>query len=182
MQANDLITEYRVDAEFRICSVNEAWHRFYKENGDGRSPQAFVGDLLFEHISSAEMRDLYRKIFARVARSGAPMTFPFRCDSQDVKREMEMTVSTSSQGGFDFQNRIIHIERFPPGTQTASALPEMLCVCGWCDRVKVEGQWIELPLAMSVLNPFSRTQTPQISHGICSECNQRIRKMLRTKR
>jgi hypothetical protein len=55
---------------------------------------------------------------------------------------------------------------------------ERVVVCGWCKRVDVSGDWLEVELAVTRLGLFNLTRLPQITHGICVDCRKRVRREL----
>ena len=49
---------------------------------------------------------------------------------------------------------------------------------GWCQRVHLDEQWVELEEAASSLRLFERAGLPQVSHGICESCQQAMERLL----
>ncbi|MFN8587284.1 MAG: hypothetical protein U0704_05735 [Candidatus Eisenbacteria bacterium] len=47
-------------------------------------------------------------------------------------------------------------------------------MCGWCKAVDADGQWVEPELGVELLNLFERDALPEITHGICAECYERV--------
>jgi hypothetical protein len=158
---------YRVDSHYNVIAGNPAWHEFYKENGDGRSVNAFIGDNLFDHIHSRELQGIYRRIFDFARNHRQPIVLRFRCDSPCFKREMEMRITHTAEGGFDFCNRVITETPWPLEVLRHD-WPPIGILCGWCNRVKVNQEWHELPQALRMLNAFP--ETTRISHGVCPQC------------
>jgi hypothetical protein len=56
---------------------------------------------------------------------------------------------------------------------------DVLLMCGWCKRVPVGGAWIDLGAAGEKYRVFESAGLPMISHGICSECKEKIKDALR---
>jgi hypothetical protein len=48
-------------------------------------------------------------------------------------------------------------------------------MCSWCQRVRVSGRWVQVEEAVVLLDLMSRTTIPAITHGICEDCQGRIR-------
>lgn len=172
---------YRVDAQDRIVSVSSAWDPFAIAN-DGRSvtASAIVGRNLFEFIGDQATRHLYRQMLTRI-RSGGNLAYRYRCDSPDCRRLMEMQiVATDSQGGVEF--RSITLEEHPraplelPQADGASDEDpvELQRACGWCNRLEVEGTWLEIEDALPRLRLLERASPPAVTHGICDDCLARM--------
>jgi hypothetical protein len=51
---------------------------------------------------------------------------------------------------------------------------ETVEMCGWCDRFKVDGEWVEVEEAARRLELFNRPELPAISHAICPDCQQML--------
>jgi hypothetical protein len=55
----------------------------------------------------------------------------------------------------------------------------MVRVCGWCKKVDVGGSWAEVEEAVTRLRLFDRPLLPQLTHGICEGCYDRMVETLR---
>ena len=51
---------------------------------------------------------------------------------------------------------------------------ELLHACSWCNKVLIDGQWMELDTALDRFRVGEIVHIPPVSHGICPECRQRI--------
>ena len=176
---------YQVDADDRITRVSDAWIRFATENGAaslGRSD--VVGRPLWEFITDLETGHLYRLIFERVRESRTSRTVPFRCDSPELRRFMELAIEPAADGHLDLTGRLLREEARPPVAVLAPHPPdssEMLSICGWCKRVCTgpdEGDWCEVEEAVTRMRLFDRTLLPQLSHVTCPACASRAREAL----
>ena len=56
-----------------------------------------VGRNLFRFIDGMEVRHLYHALSNKVLRTGAPISFPYRCDGPRVRREMSMRLSLDDE-------------------------------------------------------------------------------------
>ncbi len=50
-------------------------------------------------------------------------------------------------------------------------------MCGWCQRVHLDEQWVELEEAASSLRFLERARLPQVSHGICQSCQRAMERL-----
>lgn len=172
---------YRVDAEDRIVSVSSAWDPFaIANNGRSVTASSIIGRNLFEFIADRTTRHLYRQMLARI-RSGGYLAYRYRCDSPECRRLMEMqVVATDAAGGVEF--RSITLEEHPrtpievPQADGASDDDpgEPQRACGWCNRLDVEGTWMEIEDALPRLRLLERASPPAVTHGICEDCLARM--------
>ncbi len=173
---------YQIDGDDRISRVSDAWIRFASENGAaalGRSE--VIGRPLSEFITDLETRHLYRLIFDRVRESRTARTIPFRCDSPELRRFMELEIEPGPEGRLDLTGRLLREEARPPVAMLDAhhaRSAEMLSICGWCKRVYTgpdPGDWCEVEEAVARMRLFDQTLLPQLSHVTCPACEWRAR-------
>lgn len=174
--ATDADVRYRIDSQDRIRSVNSAWMRFAVENDAAHLATQVVGSALWDHIHGAEVEMVYRHLLDRVRREARSWTFPFRCDSSEARRFLDMTVTPLPQREIEFQCRLIREE---PRTEARILSPKVprssqwLTLCAWCLRVKV-ADWLELDHAIKALGLFEQRVMPQVTHGLCDRCRNMV--------
>lgn len=170
---------YVIDSDNKIVSVNTDWLSFAREN---RAPnlavsEDVIGRSLFDFVSDKETRHLYQMIIERVRNNGETVTIPFRCDSPSLRRFMELEISQQTNSWVQFVGRIIREESrtsvslFDPEFPRSS---EFVVVCSWCKRVNVSGEWLEVEHAVNQMEIFNQAKQPRITHGICSDCSERM--------
>lgn len=143
---------YRVDAQDRIVSVNGAWNAFASANGGATIVSTrIIGRNLFEFITDATTQQLYRQMLARI-RSGQDLQYTYRCDSPDRRRLMEMEMRLADDA-------------------EDTALQRS---CGWCNRLEVEGEWLEIEDALPKLRFMELERPATLTHGMCDECLARM--------
>lgn len=169
---------YRVDAEDRIVSVNGAWNGFALANGgDAIVANRIIGRNLFEYITDATTRQLYRQMLARI-RNGQDLQYTFRCDSPDRRRLMEMEMRlVDDDGSVEF--RAMPFEehsRAPLWAPQADGAgdEELQRACGWCNRLEVEGAWLEIEEALPKLGVMEQRSPATLTHGMCPDCLARM--------
>lgn len=167
--------EYRIDASDRITYVNSTWDAFADaNNGAGARASEVVGRSLWDFITDVSTREIYRQALARI-RAGVDLQFSFRCDAPECARLLEMTISRADESGsVAFWTREISETRreiawTSQGDGSAPA-EELLRVCGWCNRVDVHGEWMELEDAVPRLKLMEFPEARMITHGICESC------------
>ena len=174
------VTVHRVDRDGCIVAVSGSWKAFAEENGAGSALQAVRGSVLWNYIAGAQTRHLYHVLMERARSSGRSLHIPYRCDSPDTRRFMEMELAfLPEHDEFEFRNRLLRVElRSPvplldPNTCRSEA---MLTMCSWCKKVKMDDEeWVEAEAAVRRLGLLEDACMPRLSHGICPACEARFR-------
>jgi hypothetical protein len=169
---------HRIDRDDRISFVNGAWLDFAAENGWQRTPRQVLGAPLMPQIADAETRHIYRLLIERTRASDRTTRFCYRCDSPGFRRFMEMRVGSAGRGQVEFRSRVLRLERRPPIEVLDSARrdrsADILRICSWCKAVSANGVWVELEDGLREMGIFASIGLPQISHGICPACSERM--------
>ncbi len=167
---------YRVDAQDRIIYANAAWRAFAKRNGASRLCEEVIGSSLWAHLHGKEVRDLYRLLVDRVRQDRRTRTFPFRCDSPTIRREMEMSICALRGRAVEFRCRLVceqprdYVSILDDNARRSR---QWIVVCAWCRKVK-SPKWVDLAEAITLSRLFNHGLPPQISHGICQGCKRRV--------
>jgi len=169
-----------IDAADKIVRVNDDWLAFAGEN---TAPQLTASVVLDQHIwrfiQGQETSYLYRQIFARLRAGKSPVKFPFRCDSPDCRRFMEMELSLLPGGAIQFMSQILRQEwRQPLDILDAPRdIPrEFLKICSWCKKINIPGRgWGEIEAAIAALDLFGHHPMPRMTHTICDSCRGELR-------
>lgn len=172
---------YRVDAQDRLVFVNDEWDRFAAANaGQACLSAKVLGRPLWDFVSDRTTRLLYGNLLAKV-RAGGSVRFPFRCDSPDCRRFLEMAAVPAGRGAVEFTVRTAALEPRPALALLDPAIPrdeELLRVCGWCKKVEIDGLWYETEVAVAKLGLFGAHALPLVTHGMCLECEAAMSKTL----
>lgn len=173
---------YRINALDTIVFVNEEWDRFAAGNGSpGMVSDRILNRSLWEFISDPTTRLLYREILER-ARAGRSVNFPFRCDSPDRRRFLEMTVGLTDDAAVQFRVRTVAVEQraSQPLIAGGGRVEPHLRMCGWCKKIPLadRGGWVEIEDAVAALKLFEQPELPLISHGICEDCETKMKERI----
>jgi len=169
-----------IDDADKIVHVNNDWLAFAGEN---TAPQLTASSVLdqtiWRFIQGQEIIYLYEQIFARVRAGKSPVKFPFRCDSPDCRRFMEMKLSLLAGDAIQFMAQILRQEwRDPVDLLDASRdrSGEFLKICSWCKKINIPGQgWGEIEAAIEALDLFAHHSMPRMTHTICDACYSAVR-------
>lgn len=178
LQADPREFVHRIDHEGRIRYVNEAWLAFAAENGWTTFASQVIGSQLIQQIADPETRHVYQLLIDRAWDGGRQAYFRYRCDSPNCRRFMEMRINRSAPDQVEFRSRVLHMEmRDPVGLLDPGLVrrsTEVLKVCSWCKSVWANTSWVEVEQAVDRLGLLSAPVLPQISHGICPTCSERM--------
>lgn len=168
---------YRINQRDEIVSVSDSWDPFATANaGNQVTSREVVGRPLWDFVTDPSTREIYRQVLARIRR-GSTVQYTFRCDSPECRRLLEMTVTGTGNGGVEFRSRTLALEERSPqplvGAATTDA-NDLLRLCGWCKRVDAHGDWLDVEEAVAALRLLERSALPQITHGICPACFERM--------
>jgi len=170
---------WTIDDGDKLVYVNDAWLAFAQENLSPHLMAALVLDQsIWRFIQGQETIYLYKQIFSRV-RAKSTVKFPFRCDSPDCRRFMEMKLSLLSGNAIQFISHILREEwRQPLDLLDASRdrSGEVLKICSWCKKIHIPGRgWGEIEAAIEPLDLFGHHSMPRMTHTICDSCYQAIK-------
>jgi hypothetical protein len=177
---NELV--YRIDAGGTIIEVNDRWEEFWRANAPHGAPMPrFVGTRLWSHVGNRTLMHFYQALVAKVRRTGNELVVPFRCDSPEARRYMEMRIRRLSAGVVEFRTLTVRQEGTgTPGTAfltgaTSRYSREFVRMCSWCRRVAAP-DWVEVEEAIRRLKLFELEEIPRVTHAICEDCGEVMRK------
>ncbi len=185
MNARTRDVVYRVDTDARLVWVGQGWEAFALENDAPElADPSIVGESLWRFVDGIETRHLYEMMFEKIRRERTTVVVPFRCDSPELRRYMELRIGLASPSGAELELvaallRTEHRTMTPPCGQRASGRGEMLGICSFCKRVEVmAADWIEVDEAVSRLGLLAAARLPNLSHGVCPDCRSRVHELM----
>ncbi len=183
---------YVVGGDGRILACGQrSWSRFARENGGGRiaDPGSVIGRHLVDFIVGDEVIDAHRGYMERLLGGSLDaVTFGFRCDAPDLRRDLWMTIrpleSRAAPSALLYQSIVLNELPRPPmslfdfealraRTQDRSSKP-IVRLCAYCARVALptdatsEVNWM-LPEEYYRGGGVSDVR---ISHGVCDRCHR----------
>jgi len=170
---------YAIDGEDRLVRVDEGFYRFAEENGwDGAAD--CLGRSLWDFVAGEQVKKVQRLLVRRVRDGVRDVRLPFRCESPESIREMEIRIdATGSRRLVLFSATLTYEEdREQPQPLYDADAPrsesDFLAMCAWCDRFLVSGEWVEVEEAARRLELFRRPRMPVLNHGICPQCSRQL--------
>jgi hypothetical protein len=175
MQLDQQEIVYQIDTNDVLVFVNEQWNLFAAENGSASLVSQYVYNRsIWEFIHDAETRQFHEILLEKVRSGKEIRNLPFRCDSPELRRFMEMDISMTAGEGVEYRCRTIKTEARDPVSLISGNVHDgetFLRMCSWCKKIDTGNQtWEEIEDAIRHLGLFSDKCIPQISHTICETC------------
>jgi len=174
------IYSYQIDNNDRIVSVSSNWCSFAKANDSvvSQNLETVLGHELWEFIQDIETRHLYKEVLKR-ARCGVHAgNIPFRCDSPTERRYLELQIDVLPDKSINFSSIILRVEPRHPISLLDIKTPrstEFVTICSMCKKLKVAAdKWLEIEDGLKYLRLFETEKMPQLTHGICGGCYQKV--------
>jgi len=169
---------YRIDNTDTIVSVSDNWYTFAENNAwHGRwRPEDAVGRSLWDFIHDAETQHLYRELFRLVRGGRRCRPVPFRCDSPDERRFLELFLEALPDRQIAITSTIVRTEQRSPVSLLETGTPrstDFLTICSMCKKIKVSPQnWAEIEDGLAQFRLFEADDMPKLTHGLCPGCYQ----------
>ncbi len=169
---------YRIDYADVITDIvdPEQWRSFAESNAWVGSPHPadVVGHKIWEFIQNRETRHLYQQIFRRI-RAGLPShILPFRCDSPEERRYLELRTKALPNAGIEITSTFLRRELRDPVPLLDVSLPrssEFVTICSMCKKIRIRPEtWVEIEEGLIHFKLFEEERMPGLSHGLCEAC------------
>jgi hypothetical protein len=173
---------YVLDEADCVAYVNDEWLAFAQENGASQlTRDRVLTRPIKDFIHGRDLQLLWQVIIMNVRTTQPQVRLPFRCDSPDCRRLMELTIRRQSPGTLTFQSRVVMREPRDPvallAERVAPARPS-IPRCSWCNRLGLpNGDWVEVEDAVVALKLFDMRALPRLNPGLCAACSVNVRQV-----
>jgi len=167
---------YVIDQNDIIIQIGDSFVGFARKNGwhSDIEPEQVIGRSVFEFIAGTETQHLYRILFEAARRGKSIGPIPFRCDSPDKRRFLELRLEPMSGGYIEVRTKLLRVEEREPVfalEQGKGDSDRLLRMCSMCKKVALaDGRWLEIEEALRTMRLFEGEALPQITHGLCEVC------------
>lgn len=179
MEASPQQVRYGIDGDDVVRWVDEAWVDFAARNGAPELVrERVVGHPLWEFVSGAATCVVWELLFDRVRTREAPLTVPFRCDTPDLLRVMELRLEPADGGALELCGVLVREQPRRHLRLLDAALPRTerrFPACSFCKRVFAFGEWLEVDRAAARLGMLEVERPPTLEQVICEACMARCR-------
>lgn len=165
---------YTLDATDSIVAEAGDWDRFALANDGESIPAArVIGRRLDDFISSDVTRMFVRAMLMSARTLKREVQRSYRCDSERMKRLMQMTIMPRDGNWLDVCHHQLTQEprqQQPPIVNAASGgAATFVKRCSMCNRIRVRQKWNELDYPLQTAFP-----TPVVNltvvYGVCPDC------------
>lgn len=171
---------YSIDKNNIIRSIDTHFIAFANANGWDSAESDVIDRHLGEFISGNEIKLLTEKLIEKVRITKRPISIPYRCDSPDVRRYLEMRLQLYPDNQILFANRILRVipQDLPSYSFSRSTdCKDSISVCSWCNQAKLkENQWVDIDVAIKTLDLMAGDPKLKITHGLCNSCQATLTK------
>jgi hypothetical protein len=166
---------YRIDADDTIDFVNDTWTQFATANDAATLACDIVGSSIWDHIDGVSVIQVYRHLLWRVRTNRVSATFPFRCDSPDRFRHMQLVIQPLEKDRVEFvatlQSEGLHAKPIELlRAQRARDSAHFLRICSWCKAFCTTDGWVPIEKAIEQTSCYTVEPFPMLTHGICDAC------------
>ena len=162
---------YTIDRRGIMAGITGPWDEFAGNNaGRNLLAREVIGRPLADFLSGAETQHIYLLRHDYVRKSGKKITFEYRCDAENLRREMQMEIHAEEDSILYSSQIVREVELSPPLEidYTRKRGGEFVKKCSWCKS-------FEFPVTSDACRPLDKiyAHVPdvfQFTHGICPAC------------
>ena len=167
---------YTLDLDDRIIAVTGNWDGFALANGGPAILSAtIIGRRLDEFVSGDVTRMFVRTMLMSARMLKRSIHRPYRCDSPQLRRFMEMTVMPHGGGMLEVRHRQIRCEPLSCTVTIASvaAAPTSGFIkrCSICNHIRIRQVWSEVDEAiLDGRLAKDAAAALRVIYGVCPDC------------
>jgi hypothetical protein len=170
---------YAIDAGDVVRWVDDDFVAFAAANGaPDLTREQVVGRWLWDFVDGAATCFVWQLLFDRVRGQGVSLAVPFRCDSPDLLRVMELRLAPADEGGIEFTGVLLREQPRRHLSFLETGLPRMertFPICSLCKRIFAFGEWLEVDRAAARLGLLEVERPPTLEQAVCEACAARCR-------
>lgn len=166
---------YRLDAADCIVAVNAQWEPFARANDAPELTAANVLEQpLWEFVRERSLVLLYRQALAQVRTTRQTFSFPYRCDSPTLQRQMQMTLTALPDGGVEFCSELRHSAPLPAPliVRAAFAGRHTVPCCSLCRQLYINGAWTDVGQALTSGQVLAQERPLLVVYRVCDDCRR----------
>ncbi|MEE4253472.1 MAG: hypothetical protein V2I50_05450 [Desulfuromusa sp.] len=166
---------FTLDKENRIIKTNAAWELFAHENGAPElTGKRIHGKPLFSFITDDVTRMHVRLMLGYVRTMKKTIVREYRCDSDRLKRFMQMKLTLLENGQIELAHTTLRVEPLTPALafHYKPDSPAAVLRCSNCNSLRVKECWQEPESAQNGPH-LTQTSIPTV-YTICDSCQDQM--------
>lgn len=173
-ESSVLRVSYWIDDTDRIARVNQVWDNFALSNdgGDALLASRVIGRNVYDFITGDETRMYLGALLQHARFLNHTVVRPYRCDSPDVRRFMEMRVIPDEGSLVRLDHVLIRAEPYlTPVVYRYERDPGGKAVlrCSVCSNLLVSDRWF-VPEDTRILCGIPPDQPLPVRYTVCPSC------------
>lgn len=155
---------YKLDPDDHIEDVGGAW-------SEPDSRDNVLGQSIYDYVIGHFTRKFLREFLTEARSANIPRSRPYRCDTPNLKRLIEMRAIPMAGGHLLLEHRLLQVAPLPfdiPFTSARKKGDAHYLRCSHCNRLRKRSTvlWIEPESGREFSPEFPLT----VIHTICAEC------------
>ncbi len=170
---------YTLDPDDAIIAVTGDWDRFALDNGGDESLSTKIIGRRLDRFIAGDVTLMFVRTLLMSARTlERTIQRPYRCDSPQVKRFMEMTIVPRGSGVLEVCHRQVRSEPYRYSLPVTAAMPgtgsNFVKRCSLCQRIRLGQTWSEVDDAV-LEGRLQQRATAELAvvYGVCPDCMSR---------
>jgi hypothetical protein len=164
---------YWLDVGDVIVEIGPGWEAFARENSaPDLDVRRVIGRNLIDFVSGDASRMYVRTLIQAARLMRRPLIRPYRCDSADTRRYMEMRLTLQEDGLLKWEHRLVRKEAMRRRMDFRASVHRLAarCVvrCSMCNRLKSSVGWSEPDIGP--MPAIERDGTIPVIYGVCPDC------------
>jgi hypothetical protein len=167
---------YRVDGKDRVDFFNAEFLASARSNGLA-DPSTFYGSSIWDYFGDESTAEVYHAAYAKVRASRGRTLLAFRCDLADLRRTVQMELKWLDGDGIEHTCKTAVADKRPPLSlfdNKVERSESFVKLCSWCGQIQVFPRWVEPEEACRMFGNAPGVRLPQLTHGLCPECANKV--------
>ncbi len=164
---------YWLDIGDVIVDISGGWKAFAEQNNaQALEARRVIGRNLLSFVHGDVTRMYVRTLIQSARLLRKPLLRPYRCDSPDQRRYMEMRLTLENSGLLRWEHRLKRSEplarRLEFRAVNQPLRPHCVVRCSMCNRLKSSQDWAEPDV--EEIPELADTGTIPVIYGVCPNC------------
>jgi hypothetical protein len=163
---------YWLDSADTIVRVSDDWDAVARAGGGVCLEQSVLGCSLWSFVDGASTQVVLARLLAWVRDTGEPLRCAYRCDTAELRRLCEQTLTPGGAGTVAVSHRFVRIDPWPrPVRVRRAAGGQHVRRCSLCNRVRAGDGWLDVSRAIALGHIDAE---PAVVYTVCDDCKRAV--------